>query len=477
MKQKIFFLSLALFLLLPIINCNAAESVCGNGIWEQGEVCDPAISLTEKCTKDSKYDFGTLKCSSDCQSFDFSECKTYKRVFTIDSIKLNSPFIDVVLNYQGDIPMYMDHFVSLIVKENDVNGVQLFNGSKSFHASEVSQAPKPGDNQTASFEYKILPNRKYYIEATLKYYDNTSYSSSKIATKKIIIGDSVNQTSLTIIKPDLKIVDNSIRVDNENVSKADYLMLNYINYDVANLSEKQILDKWSARTEIFSGSLSGKKIYDETVKTSSLNNSFNDSAFFDIDGKKLFTVGSPYVVRINLDSTNIIDESNENNNSATLSFVFGKKSEPSSPSVISDLITAPSDSNNKIASNTLATTAPNNLRGKILIQVESHGEAWYINPKDGKRYYMANGSEALKIMKKFGAGMSNKDMERIKTDVNFRKKFMGKILLQVESHGEAYYISFDGRYNYLKDGESALTVMKKLGLGISNANLEKIVAN
>lgn len=117
---------------------------------------------------------------------------------------------------------------------------------------------------------------------------------------------------------------------------------------------------------------------------------------------------------------------------------------------------------------------PENLKGRILIQVESKGEAYYINPKDGLKYYMSNGDEAFKIMKTLGVGMSNKDIVKMKSDVNFRKKFIGKILLQVESHGEAYYISFDGRYNYLKDGASALTVMKKLGLGISNANLNKI---
>jgi len=135
------------------------------------------------------------------------------------------------------------------------------------------------------------------------------------------------------------------------------------------------------------------------------------------------------------------------------------------------------ENKNEADKKTATVTTPSNLKGKILIQVESHGEAWYINPKDGKRYYMPNGSEALKIMKQFGVGMSNSDVEKMKTDANFRKKFMGKILLQVESHGEAYYISFDGRYNYLKDGESALAVMKKLGLGISNVNLEKIAAN
>lgn len=118
---------------------------------------------------------------------------------------------------------------------------------------------------------------------------------------------------------------------------------------------------------------------------------------------------------------------------------------------------------------------PNNLNGKILLQVESKGEAWYVNPKDGKRYYMANGDQAFQIMKTLGSGMSNKDIKKMKTDATYRKKFIGKILLQVESHGEAYYISSDGRYNYLKDGASAYQVMRKLGLGISNANLNKIV--
>jgi hypothetical protein len=77
-------------------------------------------------------------------------------------------------------------------------------------------------------------------------------------------------------------------------------------------------------------------------------------------------------------------------------------------------------------------------------------------------------------MKTLGFGMSNYDIDRMKTNSSFRKLFIGKILLQVESHGEAYYISFDGRYNYLKDGNSALEVMKKLGLGITNKNLEMI---
>jgi len=126
------------------------------------------------------------------------------------------------------------------------------------------------------------------------------------------------------------------------------------------------------------------------------------------------------------------------------------------------------------ATHVKAATVSSNLKGKILLQVESHGEAWYVNPKDGKRYYMANGDEAFQIMKTLGVGINNKDWNKVTTDASYRKKFIGKIFLQVESHGEAYYIGFDGQYYYLKDGVSAFNVMKKLGLGISSANLNKI---
>jgi hypothetical protein len=122
----------------------------------------------------------------------------------------------------------------------------------------------------------------------------------------------------------------------------------------------------------------------------------------------------------------------------------------------------------------IKAVSTNNLKGKILLQVESHGEAWYVNPADGQRYYMADGNAAFNIMRNLSLGMSNKDVERMKSDTTYRQKFVGKILLQVESHGEAYYIGSDGRYNYLKDGAAAYEIMSKSGLGISNTNLEKI---
>lgn len=116
----------------------------------------------------------------------------------------------------------------------------------------------------------------------------------------------------------------------------------------------------------------------------------------------------------------------------------------------------------------------NKFNGKILLQVESHGEAWYVNPKTGKRHYMANGDEAYKIMRFLGTGITSKDLDKINNDKNFAKKYSGKIFLQTEAHGEAYYIDFNGMVHYLKDGAAAYTIMRELGLGITNNDLSKI---
>ena len=123
---------------------------------------------------------------------------------------------------------------------------------------------------------------------------------------------------------------------------------------------------------------------------------------------------------------------------------------------------------------TNAATATN-LKGKILIQTESKGALWYVNPKDGKRYALTDGASALKTLKSLGVSMSEKDIKTMKTNATLRKKYIGQVLYQTGSKGDVYYVSSDGRYNYLTDGASTLAAAKRLGLGITNANLNKIV--
>ena len=121
-----------------------------------------------------------------------------------------------------------------------------------------------------------------------------------------------------------------------------------------------------------------------------------------------------------------------------------------------------------------AATMGTRLKGRILLQVESRGEAWYVEPKTSEKYYMANGNSAYNIMRNLGVGITNIDLEKMKNNKSFALKNSGKIFLQVESRGEAYYVDSNGDLHYLKDGNAAYEVMRSLGLGITNNDLNKI---
>jgi hypothetical protein len=173
------------------------------------------------------------------------------------------------------------------------------------------------------------------------------------------------------------------------------------------------------------------------------------------------------------------------------------------------------------------------LSGYILLQVEKNGEAWYVDAGSRRRYYMKDGAAAYKIMRNFGLGITNENLNKIpigvdsrfnysdydddglpdkmeealgtdsynsdsdldgyldgeevkngynplgsgklKTDSGLVEKLKGKILLQVESKGEAWYVNpRDGKRYYMKDGESAYEIMRFLSLGITNENLSGI---
>ena len=58
-------------------------------------------------------------------------------------------------------------------------------------------------------------------------------------------------------------------------------------------------------------------------------------------------------------------------------------------------------------------TALNHVKGKILLQVEVHGEAWYVHPKTGIRYYMKDGEAAYSLMRYHSLGITNADLEKI----------------------------------------------------------------
>jgi hypothetical protein len=55
----------------------------------------------------------------------------------------------------------------------------------------------------------------------------------------------------------------------------------------------------------------------------------------------------------------------------------------------------------------------NQLKGRILLQVERNGEAWYVNPTDEKRYFLGRPADAFAIMRQLGIGITNADLAGI----------------------------------------------------------------
>ncbi len=116
------------------------------------------------------------------------------------------------------------------------------------------------------------------------------------------------------------------------------------------------------------------------------------------------------------------------------------------------------------------------FKGRILLAVESNGEAWYVNPTDLKRYYLGRPADAFALMRKLGLGISNKDFKTYEGKLPDR--LLGRILIKVEDSGKAYYADpVSKRLYYMGRPNDAFNVMRGLGLGFSNANLNLIPAD
>jgi len=175
------------------------------------------------------------------------------------------------------------------------------------------------------------------------------------------------------------------------------------------------------------------------------------------------------------------------------------------------------------------------LKGRILLEVESHGEAWYVYPYEQKRYFLGRPRDALQIMKNLGLGITDQELAQIpigiiKTDnrdtdqdglgdameeaigsdihdqdsdgdghsdlkeiknnynpngsgkmpldQNFIQKNLGVIFLQTEKNGEAWYLDPKTRKRYfLGRPRDAWQIMKHLGLGITTRDIDHIEKN
>lgn len=120
-----------------------------------------------------------------------------------------------------------------------------------------------------------------------------------------------------------------------------------------------------------------------------------------------------------------------------------------------------------------AEDASSRLNGKILLQVEANGEAWYLNPVNKNRYYLGRPADAFDVMRRLGLGINNSDFDNFNGRAPIR--LAGRILIKTEDLGMAYYVNpLDLRLHYLGRPDDAFLIMRSLGLGITNFNLAKI---
>ncbi|MFA6272035.1 MAG: phosphodiester glycosidase family protein [Patescibacteria group bacterium] len=125
-----------------------------------------------------------------------------------------------------------------------------------------------------------------------------------------------------------------------------------------------------------------------------------------------------------------------------------------------------------------AASVAENTRGYILLDVEHNGEAWYVWPENMKRYYLGRPDDAFNIMRFLSLGISDANLAKIPVEGNeggdqaLRDRLAGRILLQVEQNGEAWYVHPKTKQRiYLGRPADAFSIMTRFGLGITVADL------
>lgn len=68
------------------------------------------------------------------------------------------------------------------------------------------------------------------------------------------------------------------------------------------------------------------------------------------------------------------------------------------------------------------TSLGDKLRGRILLQVEENGEAWYVRPKNCRRYYLGTYEKAYEIMKKLSLGITDENLAKVKDSARQKVK-------------------------------------------------------
>ena len=115
------------------------------------------------------------------------------------------------------------------------------------------------------------------------------------------------------------------------------------------------------------------------------------------------------------------------------------------------------------------------LSGRILLQVEARGEAWYIDPLSQQRFFLGTADDAFSLLRSKGLGIRHSDVERYLRADRFPARLSGRILIDVGDRGQAYYILPQTlRAARLGTAQETYAVLRQTGLGITTRDLETI---
>lgn len=150
---------------------------------------------------------------------------------------------------------------------------------------------------------------------------------------------------------------------------------------------------------------------------------------------------------------------NGSNNSAAVSFAF-----VAAP-VVEQSAPAPKVLGESTASCGAATpTMPENARGRFVRSATEPSSTWYVD-MNGSVTCLDTDASVRALFEKMALGITNANLEKVSADGALNARLKGRLLLQVESLGEVWYVNpADGKATYLPPTAAALALVQPLSL-------------
>ena len=89
------------------------------------------------------------------------------------------------------------------------------------------------------------------------------------------------------------------------------------------------------------------------------------------------------------------------------------------------------------------------LSGAVLLQVESRGEAWYVYPKDKKRYFLGHEEDIYNVLNKLGKKANNEELVNYQYfNKEFSQDLLGFVVWDLDNKDTAYYVKSQDKLGY-----------------------------